>query len=583
MLVLPFALILLLQFNNCSKYKQPEVASNSIAAGTPLSSVGQIKEMTLTGDVCEDNIRRTFYEGYYQMLTANCIQCHAVDQDKPQFASPDANWAYEVFQTRGYAKISTNATSTTHNPPATGPHLTAEVNDLKVRWRMAVETYNSCKGLPPVVEVLDPREVVNLETAAKSIPALAVGRDTILSWDLNTEIRSLKQTVSVPNFGASARFQIKVTRRQTAAGTDYYTFKDPIIYNNSTDIRAKTIYVKMNGRLLSYVTTYKYTDRGVYANSVNTGTDNLGLLSAGAMMVLGTVSDRDTVSFAFELLQPTTLPAKPPPVTVGFADNSVRFVNSTSTGLDSNRRMRFTVAVNGNAELPIVMTVATVNDALCGATGDNAFVVNTGSCLPSIYNALNTRGIANTNNTRFQRARSIDGGSFNRFDWDYKIINSSFTLLGNNATATFDVEFSGDIRRENNRILRLRLEVLSDYGVLQNQEVAVIIHKADNENALANGEMTYSALMRTGTLKNYCLECHNSRDLNGGYDITDYKLMVTNGVLDLASPITSKMFNRMNPNWPGNETLAPMPRDGYLPDAEIDPVRRWIMSGAKNN
>lgn len=592
MLLAPFVLVLLMQFNNCSKYKQPADEKSSISANTPLSDLGEVKGITKTGDLCEDTIREHFYEGYYQMAVANCIQCHAVDNDKPQFANPDANWAYEVFQTRGFTKISSNAISSTHNPPATGPHLTTEINDLKVKWRLAVDEYNSCKGLPPVVEQVDPRELINFQTATRTIGSLAVGRSIWMHWNINSDIQPLKSGLTLPAVAGGAKFSIKVTRRQTPAGTDYYTFTEPVIWDNvSSNVKAKTIYIKLNGRVMSYATTFKFVNKFIYTggnlndtNPQNDSTFLSGLVSAGGLMVLGTVSASDTLNVAFEeLRQANDAPPIPPPVTVGFADTSVRFINASATGLDANRRMRFRVQVSGNAELPIVMSVAPVNDALCGATGDNAFVVNGTSCLPNIFSVLGTRGIQNTNNTRFNRARSTDGGSFNRFDWDYKLINPSFTLLGNNAFAEFEVEFSGDIRRENNRILRLRLENLSGNGNIGNGEIAVIIHKAENENALANGEMTYSALMRTGTLKNYCLECHNSRDLNGGYDVTNYQLMVRNGVLDLSNPINSKMFNRMNPNYPGNATLAPMPRDGYLPDAEIDPVRRWIQAGAKNN
>lgn len=602
-LLAPFVLVLLMQFNNCSKYKQPGDEASSISANTPLSDLGEVKGITKTGDLCEDTIREHFYEGYYQMAVANCIQCHAVDDDKPQFANPDANWAYDVFQTRGYSKISSNAISSTHNPPATGPHLTSEINDLKVKWKLAIDEYNSCKGLPPVVEQVDPREIINLETERKTIGSLNVGGSIRMTWNVNSEIDILKTGAALPAVPGGAKFSIKITRRQTAAGTDYYTFTEPVIWDNvSSNVKVKTIYIKLNGRVMSYATTFKFVNKFIYMgqNLSDTAPEaapsylSNGLVSAGGLMVMGAVSPTDYVNIAFEELRlANDAPPIPTPVTVGFASNAVRFVNSTGTGLDANRRMRLRVQVNGNAEAPIVMSVNRINDALCNATAENSFVVNSTTCLPNIYNALGA-SLQNINNTRFNKARSRDDTIIIRnsngdnipvkiFDWDFKIINPTFTLLGNNAFVDIEIEFSGDIRRENNRVLRLQLESLSDFGTIANGEVYVIIHKAENENALAAGEMTFSALMRTGTLRVSCLECHNSTELNGGYDVSNYKLMVTNGVLDLVNPINSKMFNRMNPNYLGNETLAPMPRDGYLPDAEINPVRRWIQSGAKNN
>jgi hypothetical protein len=609
-LLAPFALVLLMQFNNCSKYKQPGEESSSISANTPLSDLGEVKAITLTGDVCEDEIRQHFYEGYYQMAVANCIQCHAVDNDKPQFAHPDANWAYEVFQTRGYTKISNNAISSTHNPPATGTHLATEINQLKAKWRLAVDDYNVCKKLPPVVEQIDPRSVVNFQTTARTIGALAVGASTWKHWNINSEIQTLKQGVTLPVIPGGARFSIKITRRQTAAGTDYYTFTEPVIWDNTNrNVKIKTLYIKVNGRVMNYATTFKFINKFIYPGvniDENSPTPQnqigyiRGLASAGALMVIGTTSPSDVVNIAFEELRDAPeAPALPSPVTVGFANTAVRFVNPTSTGLDSDRKMRVRVQVNGNAEAPVVMAVNRINDSLCSAVGDAAFRVNTTSCLPNIYNALGA-SLQNTNNTIFNRARSRDDTITIRndagadipvkiFDWDFKIINPTFTLLGNNAFVDIEIEFSGDIRRENNRVLRLQLESLSEFGTIVNGEIFIIIHKADNPNALLAGEVTYSSLMRTGTLRTYCMACHNSNSaqggLQGGYDITNYKLMTSANklVLDLNDPLNSKMFNRMTPNYPGNETLTPMPRSGFLEDRFIDPVRRWIQAGAKNN
>lgn len=617
-LLAPFFVLCLMQFNNCSKYKQPVEESSSIAANTPLSDLGEIKGITKTGDLCEDQIREQFYEGYYQFTTSNCIQCHSVTNDKkPEFAHPDANHAYDEFQKTGFTKVSNNAISSTHNYPASGPQHTTEINGLKSKWKLAVAEYNSCKGLPPVVEQIDPRQVVNYETRSKAIGSLAVGRSTWLHWNINSEIDPLKSGLTPPAISGGARFSIKVTRRQTAAGTDYYTFTEPVVWDNvSSVLKVKTIYIKVNGRMMNYATTFKFVNKFIYTgpnineNSATPQNENgylNGLVSAGALMVIGTTSSTDSVNVAFEELRQTVIgtgpgeaPPIPNPVTVGFASTAVRFVDSSSNGLDANRRLKIRVQVNGNAEAPVVMSVNRVNDAVCNATNGDAFVVNNTNCLPNVYNALGA-SLQNANNTRFNLARwredtmtirNTQGDTFpvKIFDWDFKIINPTFTLLGNNAFVDLEIEISGDIRRENNRLLRLRLESLSDFGIIQNAEVSIIIHKAENPNVLAPpvNEMTFSLLMKTGTLRQSCLECHNSNPtfgLQGGYDITNYQLMVSGDkqVLVPGDPLRSKMYHRTIPNFPGNETLTPMPRTGFLHDSLVDPIRRWIQAGAKNN
>lgn len=583
MLLVPFALVLVLQFNNCSKYQPPEITSSSTSENESNSGSSGL---TKTGDLCEDTLRELFAKGYYKMVRTNCAQCHATDSSRPQFASPDINWAFTVFQSRGYGKISANAVSPTHNPPVTGVHLTQQVNELKVEWQQGVGEYNTCKGLPPETVPVDPRDLLTVQTSDKPIPALNVDQEVILTWDLRRDLQLLKPNMSLPNLGAKASFSIKVARRKNAAGQDYYTFRDPVIFENATDIKVKTMYIKLNTRLVSYPSTFKFIDKSLYAGSTAMGT-NMGLLSTGGLVALGATSSRDFINVAFETLESTVLGARPAPAAVSFSNNGVQFVTATQP---SNREISFEVSSNVALEAPIVISVESVEDNLCGKTGDETFTADTGSCLPNVHSALASRGLADANNVKFKKARSVAGtGSYNRFDWDYKIVSSSFNLTATNTKGLVKVKFSNDIRFETNRLLRLRINVMSANAGVAGGDLFVVIQKVNNPQPV--GEVTFSSLMRpaTGVLGLNCVKCHNSRDLNGGYDMTDFELMLAKRVL-IQDPMNpdraenSKMFYRMNPNYTGVGAGTPMPIDGYIADDEkIDLVRKWIRSGAKNN
>ncbi len=65
LLLAPFLVVLLMQFNNCSKYKQPEISSSSEESNNSSSSS---TGLTKTGDLCEDTIRELFSDGYYQFV-----------------------------------------------------------------------------------------------------------------------------------------------------------------------------------------------------------------------------------------------------------------------------------------------------------------------------------------------------------------------------------------------------------------------------------------------------------------------------------------------------------------------------------
>lgn len=587
-LAAPFVLVMLLQFNNCSKYQPPDMSQASSSSSSNNSS-SSASGLTKTGDLCEDTIRELFADGYYQFVRQNCTQCHATDSSRPQFASPDVNWAYQVFQARGYQKVSSNAISPSHQPPSTGTQHTQTINELKLKWQQGVGEYNECKGLPTETVSVDPKDILTVQTSDKKIPKLAVDAEAILTWDLTKDLSMLKPNMTLPNMGRTSSLQIKVTRRKTAGGQDYYAFHDPIIFNNATDVKVKTIYVKLNTRLVMYPSTFKFTNKDIYANSTNAG-ENIGLLSTGGMVAMGVISDLDFVNVAFETLEPQVLGPRPAPVTIGFT--SIMGGKITSS-IPANRDVAFEVSSNLPPDSPVVVSVEPVNDAVCNASGDNAFTVSD-TCMKPVYDYMKSQGLTDAANLQFKKARNVsDGGDFNRFDWDYKVITNSFNLYLADQRKNAVIRFSTDIRRETNRVLRLRVNVMSNNGKISttNSDMYVVILKANNP-ALANGEVAFSSLMRagTGTLVLNCVKCHNSRDLNGGYDMTNFDLMVTKRVIiqDANNPDyaadNSKMFNRMNPDYPGNSSLSPMPLDGFLTqDALIDQVRQWIRSGAKNN
>ena len=397
--------------------------------------------------------------------------------------------------------------------------------------------------------------------------------------------------MNLPVLGATSKFQIKVTYRKNAAGQDYYAFHDPVVFNNATDVKVKTIYIKLNTRLIMYPSTFKYINKDIYANSTNTG-DNIGLLSTGGLVALGAVTSQDFVNVAFETLEPETLGPRPAPVTIGFTDIIGGMISATSP---TGRDVSFEVASNLPPDSPVVVSVDPANDSVCGKTGDQSFTVSS-TCLKPVYDYMRAQGYNDGDiNLQFKKARLVtDGGDYNRFDWDYKVITNSFNLfLASGQRKNAVIRFSTDIRRETNRVLRLRVNVMSNNGKVSttNNDMYVIILKAGNP-APATGEVTFSSLMLpgTGTLGLNCVKCHNSRDLNGGYDMTNFDLMLSKRVIiqDAANPDyaadNSKMFNRMNPDYPGNVNLSPMPLDGYLTnDQLVDLVRQWIRSGAKNN
>jgi hypothetical protein len=146
------------------------------------------------------------------------------------------------------------------------------------------------------------------------------------------------------------------------------------------------------------------------------------------------------------------------------------------------------------------------------------------------------------------------------------------------------VKFSKDIRREDNRLLILDIDdalVGAEKGSAGSKEF--LISKADNPLPPA-GAPTFTQLMNTssGVLGINCLKCHNSVQLNGGFDLANFDLLIQNSIV-IPGSIESKMYYRMNPSAPGYQNNNSMPLDGALPVLERREVEAWIRAGGLNN
>lgn len=602
--LLAVSAFLMVQFTNCSKYNQPVVEAGSVDSngnGSLSLEEDPLLNFVPSGDICEDDLQKIFLGGYYKMARVNCAGCHMKDADKPQFASLDYNWAFTVFKSKGYEKVSSNAISTTHKPPATGLHLLAEVTELKSEWKKGLENYNICKGLPKEGLITDPNLLTTIQTISKPIPVLEVDQSRDIVWNITNELSSLKADTPVPNFGSRGSLRITVTHRKTSSGEEYYTLKNPRIYNNATGVIVKGLHVKLNSRFVSQQTTYRYLSTSIAANTADTS--EFSLLAAGAMVLLGRPTAQDYLNLAFEVLQDGVVPPPPPPALVKFNAPSPALPSNVviikSGNPDAYYIRDFEILATGAVPRPIVVSVNEVTSNICGQSSTTSSFTVSSTCLPEVNAALTADPeLNNSANRKFYTARSIVGTNYNRFDWDFRLISDQLNLqsavdasgsLVPNPTGKIRIKFSKDERKEDgNRVLRLGITLSSSNGILTGtgavQTLYVVFVKVNNPEP-GYDEITYSSLMNplSGTLRTKCINCHNSVAFNGGYDITDYEQMISRGIL-IPFDENSLMFRRTNSQDESNKGLSPMPANGGLDDLVERPnIRNWILKGAKNN
>ncbi|MGE3756655.1 MAG: c-type cytochrome domain-containing protein [Pseudobdellovibrionaceae bacterium] len=572
----------LFSFNNCTVSKpthlDPGPALSQSETSNRPPKVGldaPLPPGQFSGDICEDQLIQLFAAGYHTFLKTNCAFCHNTGPGKGRFATDDVLTAYADFKTIGYSAISDKATSSSHNPPYTGPQHVQDVNDNRLAWTQGLNEYGKCKGID-IGMVQDPDALITLITKAVPIPTMNFDEEKTIAWNLQGDLSVYENRISSLPAIPGGRISVRISRRQTSGGESYYRIRSPNLIGNTVDTQIKGLHFFLNGRLLKYPTTFNYVDIGIRAASSNTAAS---LISAGSLVAAGVFSDADTLSLALEELNPTTLPPPPPPLGIQFSGPTIM------THLGEVGYIDIPVDLSADPLDLNMAEVSATSEALCGQDdGEKEILVNSTDCLPEVYTHLCPSGTCSVSDMNFKRARSTTGATYNRFDWDYKFPSTTLMFSGMERQKTIRIHLSDDRRKETNRILTVKLTSLSpNLEVGSAQTVRILIPKIDNPLPTV-GVPTFTELMdpNTGILGVNCYKCHNSSKLEGGYDMSNYALMIQRQIL-VPGSTDSKMFRRMNANDPNYENLQPMPLDGFLDEAYIRLVEKWILDGAKNN
>ena len=566
---------LLFLFNNCQVNIQNE---NLVIEKSNFSSqADQTNSNPVAETMCEQEILNLYSRGWHNFLKTNCAICHSVGPGKGKFSNLDINTSYVDFQEIGYTKIANNAVNPSHNPPYSGIQHTQTINELKVEWQKGLADFEKCSGTKIDSSTDETQfDKITLKSVAKQIGLTKDGDKKTITWDLGKDISRVKGTDPIDDLGG-AQFAITITRLRNSSGATYYTFSSPTIYGSTKDIRIQGVFINLNGFLLNYPTTFSYLDKNIRKGSKN---DLSGLLSTGSLVAPKVVLETDTLSISYININAIELPAEAPPLAVSIGNNSPTLISSSTGYVD------IAINLNGPAIEPIVVTL-TENSDLCGVatTLDNSntlFQTLSSTCLPDINTYLCPNNNCGVNDKKIGQARSVVGANWNRYDWDYKFPNKAVTFSLGETSKTVRIFFSKDIRNEYNRFLKVSIaSVLGNTQIGSKSSVSFILNKMKNPKN-SSDVLTFSELMdpKSGILGLNCVKCHNSQLMAGGYDMTDYELMITRKVL-IPGNVDSKMYVRIHPT---PEFLAkPMPQDGFLPQALIYEVERWLMNGAHNN
>lgn len=566
--------LLILFFNNC-RGRSGEVLQIDNSSTSP--SISENVGAGSGGTLCEQDIKNLFNRGWQSFLQTNCAICHSNGPGKGRFANKDLAIAYDDFMQVGYVKVGNNAVNSTHNPPYTGVQHTQTVNELKLEWQKGLQDYAKCTGDTSAVPEENLVESISLKTTAQEIGLEKDGDKKTLTWKLNSDLIRTKGAEALPN-KVGGKISITVTRLKNAAGFTYYTFTSPILSDVEVDTRIQSIFINLNGFLLNYPTTFSRVDKSIRKGS--NANDLSGLLSTGSLVAPKVVLPTDSVSLSFVNISEVSLPPAPPPILVQIAGEKNVVIQPGAKSVE------MTLSLSSPAVEPIVVTVSENTD-LCGTAvvytnSNTVFKQVATSCLPEVYSKVCPSESCASEVVTFGRARSVVGATWNRYDWDYKFSTNTVTFNVGESSKTVTIMLSSDERRESNRLLSFDIvSVLGSVNIGANKTVHYIINKFNNP--LPSGDvLTFTELMspNSGILGQNCVKCHNSSITAGGYDMTNYEMMISKKVL-IPGDVASKMYVRMHPT---PEFLAkPMPQDGFLTQSLILEVEKWLLDGAKNN
>ena len=529
-------LIISVAFNNCSAEHAGSAEGFSVV--DELSFV----DCAFTDDM--DLFQKTFHP----FVVKNCANCHIPGgEGKGAFASSGLLVAYNAFSVSGYDLVAANAIDNGHKPPYSGPQHNETVDLLKDQWVKGLENIATCKagGDGPDINPVD--ETLRLETKSKGVNAPETGEFVTIKWSLPTELLDKSGAITLPDIPGS---EISIMIRRSRLGPKpVYEIAQPKLKAGATsDVRISSLLIKLNGKVISNQTTFRFIDEGVFR------TEEVRL-APGAMVVDGVITDTDVISLSIGELEALTLPPRAVLPVLGFSSSTISI----------NEKVNASVTKSSENIALVELVLSEASDQYVSAT---VAISMTG--IPVAEQALN------------RRSMDIDFGTplvIDRWNWDYSVDTMAVVFAPGETRKALAFKISHDARDEADE--KIRMNISSVTNATKNPATSsTLLTIVDDDGPNLIGAPTFSSLMQTGgILFANCLECHNSVDNRGGYNLSDYDLMIENEVL-VPNDVNSKMFLRMNAIVPG---LRPMPLNGLLDPRFRRVVESWILNGAKND
>lgn len=522
-------------FQNCGR-----ISIGNGFSTEEMSSLEAGSESLTTGDLCEDVLMKEFLrpQGYYEFLsdTRRCGNCHEGSRPAaPPFIHANKLIAWDTFfqkELQDATAVSNKAVSD-HQPGYTGSQNAPYIEELKREMLITKKEYNACKG---IVEA--PTKI--LTTTALSME-FAVDTGTPLTVEETAFTRTETATYYEAGKYVTQTFTLNPYQR--------------IIYDAITN-RWKSLQLKkfINPDLTAEEKSHVRTENFTYILNGVATTKSFTLNPYQRVVVNSTTKVPEmkdlprTVEKKFNLRSGVYTPS-----VVGdepYLEFSVEAFRSHDV---TPVRKTFSITEIGGKVVSVSRAIGYTQ------TLDPYIVIRNPSFrmtqnMPNIAYAV--QGLSILVNNALRPEATI------------------YSILEGNICTTTKIT----LMSQNNSQILVFSKILSTdklsfkfNDITSLPKTASLVCSTNNSTVPVLNlptSVTYTQLIGTtdlGVFRTQCLNCHNSVELRGAFDISNY---------DSAKAKAAKILDRMN------DAGAPMPQSGLLDLRSRELVRKWISLGS---
>ncbi|MFK8137942.1 MAG: c-type cytochrome domain-containing protein [Bdellovibrionales bacterium] len=567
--------IILVSFNNCN------------STHTELGSSVGLSEVAVQNVMRDEFLKPDGYSGF---LVTNCSSCHVSGGGgSGHFGSSDIDRAFRDFYAVGYEYVSLRAVSS-HGTG--GPHNQEIIDRLKAEWEQILLTAQGSIS------------VSDIEFDIITNPQNPDSRN--LNWsfeDYNPEYSDIN---GVQGLSASSRIEDMVELGQVwgVAVSSPELRLDP---SADSDLLITGVDYYMNGNSLGKNTLYKSSVCLKPGESKSLG----GTTSVITDYI---VQGGEFFSIALLEVEETVCPETASFPTISFKleniPNSKKSIPAATNGWEIEEYFEGSIPKlnDGNVDISAVQNTTYPIQKIIVELDRKPESIN----LPVQFR-LSFSGTASRRSLVLIPEMDNDNALRKTVNWDYEVNGSLFEIAAGETRKEIIVMINDDDLYENEE---------NDSGTVTKNFESIRIAFA--EDSISNAEAIDS---RTGSKVNRyeirlldddikhvglpsqsfawlmenriaieegagdadtngCIRCHNSFRAEGGYDISDYRLMVGKGVIVPGNAEGSELYDRLisDSDPTGQERNYKMPFSvGGLSPAGIRDFKRWLDSGAKNN